>query len=313
MGYAFISYSSKDAKIAAKLKNVLDNNGIDSWIAPDDIPVGSKYAKVISSALKNCSCLILLLSDNSQASTWVSKELERAISYEKTIIPIRIEDIILNDEFEFYISTDQIIDVHDFAESDPQVQKLIAKAKECVLSSSFEKSMLSDAVVISSDKAKRIKIKPVHIITSLFVVIAILILVILFGGDKTPDTPYTPPSETVGNNETVQGDEKEPEQQQPVEDTAVGKNEIPEENEKNVTALKYADTLTQQVSTIYVKVGEYATPSAAGVWDDVTIYSENTAVAVGEGILVKGVSKGDTYIVVKTRGNMASAYHVIVE
>ena len=55
------------------------------------------------------------------------------------------------------------------------------------------------------------------------------------------------------------------------------------------------------------------TPQAASVWEDVTIYSENTAIAIGEGVLVKGVSKGDTYIVVKTRGNMASAYHVIVE
>ena len=100
-----------------------------------------------------------------------------------------------------------------------------------------------------------------------------------------------------------------PTEQQP----PVGENQIPEENEKDVTALKYGNKLTQQVSTIYVEVGGYVTPQAASVWDDVTIYSENTAIAVGEGVLVKGVAKGDTYVVVKTRGNMASAYHVIVE
>ncbi|MBR4050472.1 MAG: toll/interleukin-1 receptor domain-containing protein [Clostridia bacterium] len=85
MGYAFISYSTKNKDSADGIKSLFNKNGIETWMAPNDIPAGSKYAEVISKALKNCSCLVLLLTNNSQNSLWVAKKVERAINYKKVI------------------------------------------------------------------------------------------------------------------------------------------------------------------------------------------------------------------------------------
>ena len=102
MGYAFISYSTKNQKEADAMRDLFRKNGIDTWMAPYDIPVGSRYAQVVNQALKNCACLVLMLTDDAQKSIWVGKEVERAVSCRKTILPLQLEDIKLNDEFELY-------------------------------------------------------------------------------------------------------------------------------------------------------------------------------------------------------------------
>lgn len=129
MGYVFISYSSKNRDSADSVKNLLYKNNIDTWMAPHDIPVGSKYASVIGKSIKNCSCFLLLLTLDSQGSIWVAKEVERAINYKKTIIPIQLEDVILNDEFEMYISTDQILAIKQIDDTTSETQALIATLK----------------------------------------------------------------------------------------------------------------------------------------------------------------------------------------
>ena len=111
MGYAFISYNSNNQSDAYAIKELFAKKGIRTWMAPGDIPAGSKYAQVINHAIKECSCLVLLLTDAAQKSPWVAKEVERAVNYGKTIIPIKLEEFVLNEEFEFYISTDQIVAV----------------------------------------------------------------------------------------------------------------------------------------------------------------------------------------------------------
>ena len=75
MGYVFISYSSKNQSSADALRNLFDSEGINTWMAPGDIPAGSSYMKEITNALKNCSCLLLLLSFASQKSTCVLREV----------------------------------------------------------------------------------------------------------------------------------------------------------------------------------------------------------------------------------------------
>ncbi|WP_418774168.1 protein kinase domain-containing protein [Hominenteromicrobium sp.] len=123
--YVFISYSTKNQLEADALRQLLIDNGISTWMAPGDIPAGSKYAQVISKAVKNCACFILLLSENAQNSVWVAKETERAVNYRKPIIPVQIEDVRLNEEFEMYISTDQIVAVPKIDNSSSEIRKLI--------------------------------------------------------------------------------------------------------------------------------------------------------------------------------------------
>lgn len=126
MGYAFISYSTKNQFHADALRALLDKNGIPTWMAPYDIPIGNHYAQVINGAIKGCSCLVLLLTNDSQNSVWVPKEVERALHYHKPILPIQLGDVILNDEFEMYISTDQIVPVCLIEETNSKIKQIVA-------------------------------------------------------------------------------------------------------------------------------------------------------------------------------------------
>ncbi len=123
--YAFISYSTKNQASADALRHLLEDAGISTWMAPGDIPAGSKYAQVINQAVKGCSCFLLVLTEDSQSSVWVAKETERAVNYNKPIIPIRLDDVVLNDEFELYISSAQIVAVSKIDSSTPAVQTLL--------------------------------------------------------------------------------------------------------------------------------------------------------------------------------------------
>lgn len=131
MGYAFISYSTKNQKEADALRELFREKGIGVWMAPNDIPVGSRYAEVINHAIKNCSCLVLILTEDAQNSTWVGKEVERAVSYRKSIISLQLEDIVLNDEFEFYLSANQVVAVQRIDENSEEIKKVLRAVAAC--------------------------------------------------------------------------------------------------------------------------------------------------------------------------------------
>lgn len=108
MGYAFISYSSHQQRQLGRVKEYLESNNIAFWSAPDDIPIGSKYSEVITQAITNASCVLFLLSDHSQNSTYCKLEIALALQQGKPILPIRLEDVILNDDFTLYLSRSEI-------------------------------------------------------------------------------------------------------------------------------------------------------------------------------------------------------------
>ncbi len=130
MGFVFISYSSKDVEIANQLNALLTKNNIKPWMAPNDIPTGFKYAEVITYAIKECSCLVLLLTSNAQNSNWVPREVERSINYGKKVLPIQLENIELNEEFQLYISVNHLLSVKKIDEQSAEIQKLLDSIKK---------------------------------------------------------------------------------------------------------------------------------------------------------------------------------------
>lgn len=129
MGYAFISYSSKDQQLADATRQTLIESGIEIWMAPYDIPAGSKYAYVINDAIEKSACLVLLLTEDAQNSEFVEKEVDRAITYRKPIITMQLENIELNSGFKFYTSTGQIVPVKSVNANTPEMKKVIAGVK----------------------------------------------------------------------------------------------------------------------------------------------------------------------------------------
>ena len=107
MHSVFISYSTKDMKTARMVHSILEKNRIQCWMAPEDIPSGSNYAREIPQAIRSCKVFLLILSDNAQKSNWVVKELDNAVTLGKVIIPLVLEECPLNDEFNFLLTGTQ--------------------------------------------------------------------------------------------------------------------------------------------------------------------------------------------------------------
>lgn len=105
----FVSYSSKDLEIVNYIVSKLQNMNIAYWKAPEMIPAGSSYAKEIPKAIQNCQIVLLILSDSSQESIWVEKEIDSAICNRKVIIPFQIKEMELNDTFKFYLNNVQTV------------------------------------------------------------------------------------------------------------------------------------------------------------------------------------------------------------
>lgn len=130
VGYAFISYSTKNQSSADSMRELFTKHDIDTWMAPYDIPVGSKYAAVITKAIRDCDCFVLLLSNDSQESVAVDSEVELAtLTYRKSIIVVELEKVILNDAFTFYIHNKQIMAVRKIEENTAEIRKILHAVK----------------------------------------------------------------------------------------------------------------------------------------------------------------------------------------
>jgi hypothetical protein len=89
--YVFISYSSQDSEIAQTVCQGLEKRGIRCWIASRDILPGQDWATAIINAINDCKTLILIYTENSNHSTQVHKEIERADNKGKRIITYRFD------------------------------------------------------------------------------------------------------------------------------------------------------------------------------------------------------------------------------
>lgn len=103
----FISYKSEEQKHALWLRSILEAKGYSCWLDTSCIPGGSSYAEKIPTAIEECRIFIILLSQQSQSSIWVRKELDIALNCEKVIMPFMLEDCVLAKDFQFYLTNVQ--------------------------------------------------------------------------------------------------------------------------------------------------------------------------------------------------------------
>jgi hypothetical protein len=106
----FISYSSKDQKIADAVVNYFESSKVKCWIAYRDADAGTLYSASIMKAIKNSSIFVLVFSENSNKSHHVLKEIDAACRYEKIIIPFKIDACQPDDAVEYYLSATHWLD-----------------------------------------------------------------------------------------------------------------------------------------------------------------------------------------------------------
>jgi fructose-1,6-bisphosphatase/inositol monophosphatase family enzyme len=98
-----ISYQALDTLAAVVIRDSLEAGGIICWMAPRDITAGAAWSSAIVEAIAQAKVVLLVGSANAFASRQVARELERADSKHKTIIPVMLEPTSLYGDFEYYL------------------------------------------------------------------------------------------------------------------------------------------------------------------------------------------------------------------
>lgn len=99
----FISYSSRDKAVADALCATLEGRKIRCWIAPRDVPPGQTWAGAIVDAISQSRACVLVLSDGSNRSEQVVREVGEAVDRGIPIVPFRVEDIEPTKDLRYYI------------------------------------------------------------------------------------------------------------------------------------------------------------------------------------------------------------------
>ena len=86
----FLSYSNKDRNLSGELKEKLENLGLESFLAHEDIEPSKEWEEEIIRNLKECDIFIPIISENFKESKWTDQESGFAFAAGKFIIPIDI-------------------------------------------------------------------------------------------------------------------------------------------------------------------------------------------------------------------------------
>ena len=133
----FISYSSRDEKMAKDFKKILEDKGKCVWMAPEGIPAGFDYALAIPAALRITSRFVVLLSHNSADSVWVRREIGRAISNRSKVDGVlldgfTIEDVNSYDHLSFMFENVQLkYNYSSIIGNESMLDKFITEDKSC--------------------------------------------------------------------------------------------------------------------------------------------------------------------------------------
>ena len=115
----FLSYASENKNIADCIVDRIERRGYKCFIAPRDIWTGAEYAAEIIRGISNSTAVLLAFSSKSDKSHYVLREINSAVSRNRPIIPLRIEDFLPSEAMEFYLGPThwldafpEILDVH---------------------------------------------------------------------------------------------------------------------------------------------------------------------------------------------------------
>lgn len=86
----FLSYSHKDKKIAALVKNLLQILGLKAFMAHDDIKPTAEWEGFIIDKLKKCNVFVPILTKNFYESEWTDQESGASIVRDMEVIPVSI-------------------------------------------------------------------------------------------------------------------------------------------------------------------------------------------------------------------------------
>ncbi|HLY55141.1 MAG TPA: toll/interleukin-1 receptor domain-containing protein [Stellaceae bacterium] len=129
--HVFISYSSKDAKVAGTVCEALERRGLKCWISSRNIEPGQNFQQAIVRAIRAARVMVLVFTTNANNSNEIMKEVALAGQYQLMVIPVRVEDVLPNDAFAYEFATRQWIDLfQDWERSIERLAQQIAISQQ---------------------------------------------------------------------------------------------------------------------------------------------------------------------------------------
>lgn len=109
----FVSYAHKDKARVKPIVRKLSELGFNTWLDIQSIRGGEFWSVEIAQAISKCNFFILFISKFSMKSDFVRREVDLALRKKRKIIPVRLDDTDIPDEFSYQTSGIQWIEVKD--------------------------------------------------------------------------------------------------------------------------------------------------------------------------------------------------------
>jgi TIR domain len=106
----FISHSSLDKTVADAVCAALENTGVRCWIAPRNVQPGRSFPGEITRGIQQSKVMVLIFSAHANASEQILREVQLAANSDLRILQFRIENVLPNEDLEYYLSTPQRLD-----------------------------------------------------------------------------------------------------------------------------------------------------------------------------------------------------------
>jgi len=99
----FISHAHKDKSIADAISAKLESAGLKCWITPRDVSPSEDWTEATRKAIDACRLVVVVLSENADASSHIEREIAHAFYARRTIIPFRLGEALPRREIVFYL------------------------------------------------------------------------------------------------------------------------------------------------------------------------------------------------------------------
>lgn len=126
--YVFVSYAHKDNEKVLDLIKLLKRKMCRIWYDEGLTPGGS-WNDDLANHISKCECVIIIITNNSIQSQYVKLELNYAISLNKKIYPVFLENVELPAGLAMMLGTTQYIYINDL---ESETNKLIASLPEII-------------------------------------------------------------------------------------------------------------------------------------------------------------------------------------
>lgn len=131
--HIFISYAFDDKHLMERVVEYLENRNLPCWYAPRDIRPGKNYQSVIVNVIKKASAVVVLITGKIAEAKFVQKEVERALAYNKFVIPVFVDGTPLPPNLELFLCDLQWVKLNSFTSQEDGLENLTNYLEQYIL------------------------------------------------------------------------------------------------------------------------------------------------------------------------------------